>query len=369
MSDLLGMHRAVMRSTRSTTEKMVLLAIIDHWSEASPEPWPSVPTLSRLCSLGRTAVLEALAGLERDDVIAVRRVAGRPNRYDLSRVVAVLAKAMEPVRVADRSELRTRPSAGRHQSVWRTGPVRLADPKEPKKEPTKEATVVRAREADITERAKLVLADAREAQRLRPHDWPETRRIAEAYGRATGNPRLLSELQRDSGLCAVLVLFAAGYSVADVEWVAANVPAQAWWRGGERVRGLGSLSVEVVARALAERDAPRRLALAPRANTATSEERRIHRNTLLENAEAGRYGADIARAARSGVGLRQLADELEQREAAGELQLRLPGVARARHDAPRQPVGAAADADPAVLRTIYVRSAREASCASGLGRG
>lgn len=32
MSDLLGMHRAVMRSTRSITEKMVLLAIIDHWS-------------------------------------------------------------------------------------------------------------------------------------------------------------------------------------------------------------------------------------------------------------------------------------------------------------------------------------------------
>jgi DNA-binding FadR family transcriptional regulator len=72
MSDLLGMHRAVMRSTRSTTEKIVLLAIIDHWSEASPEPWPSVPTLSKLCSLGRTAVLDALAVLERDGVVAVR---------------------------------------------------------------------------------------------------------------------------------------------------------------------------------------------------------------------------------------------------------------------------------------------------------
>jgi hypothetical protein len=50
MSDLLGMHRAVLRSSRSATEKMVSLAIIDHWSEASPEPWPSVPTLSKLCS-------------------------------------------------------------------------------------------------------------------------------------------------------------------------------------------------------------------------------------------------------------------------------------------------------------------------------
>lgn len=321
MSDLLGMHRAVMRSTRSTTEKVVLLAIIDHWSEASPEPWPSVPTLSKLCSLGRTAVLDASAALERDGVIAVRRVAGRANRYDLSRVAAVLAGATEPVREADRSGPRTSPAGGRHQSVWRTGPVRMADPKDPKKEPTKEATVVRAREADVAERAKLVLADPREAQRLRRQDWPETRKIAEVYGRATGNPRPLSEMQRDSGLRAILVLFAAGYSVPDVEWVAENVPTQAWWRGGERVRGLASLSVEVASRALAERDTPRRLALAPRANAATSEDRRIHRNTLLENAEAGRYGAEIRRIARTGVRLRELADDLERREAVGDLRL------------------------------------------------
>jgi hypothetical protein len=322
MSDLLGMHRAVMRSTRSITEKMVLLAIIDHWSEASPEPWPSVPTLSKLCSSGRTAVLGALAGLERDGVIAVRRVAGRPNRYDLSRVVATLAAPTAPVRLADRSGPRTSPAGGRHQSVWRTGPVRLADPKDPKKEPIKEATVVRAREADVTERAKLVLADTREAQRLRPQDWPETRRIAEAYGHATGNPRPLSELPRDSGLRAVLVLFAAGYSVADVEWVAANVPGQTWWRGGERVRGLGSLSVEVVARALAERNAPLRPVVPVRSISVGTEDRRIHRNSLLENAEAGRYGPEIRRAARSGMRLRELADELERREATGELQLR-----------------------------------------------
>jgi hypothetical protein len=321
MSDLLGMHRAVMRSSRSTTEKMVLLAIIDHWSEASPEPWPSVPTLSKLCSLGRTAVLDALAELERDGVIAVRRVVGRPNRYDLSRVLATLAAPTAPVREADRSGPRTRPSAGRHQSVWRTGPVRLADPKDPKKEPTKEATVVRARDADIAERAKVVLADAREAQRLRPQDWSETRQVAEAYGRATGNARPLSELSRDSGLRAVLVLFASGYSVADVEWVAANVPTQAWWRGGERVRGLGSLSVEVAARALAERDTPRRLVVAPRPSPASSEDRRIHRNTLLENAVAGRYGPEIRLAARRSARLRELVDDLEQRELAGDLQL------------------------------------------------
>ena len=195
MSDFLGMQRAVLRSTRPTTEKIVLLAIIDHWSEASPEPWPSVPTLATLSSLGRTAVLDALAALERDRVIAVRRAAGRPNRYDLSRVMGALAapaepvrqadqskslwgddgqgepapKVAEPVRDADRSGPRTSPSGGRDQSVWRTGPVRLADPKDPKKQPKKEATAVRARAADvpaaalalpIAERARLALESA-----------------------------------------------------------------------------------------------------------------------------------------------------------------------------------------------------------------
>ena len=38
MSDFLGTQRAVLRSTRPTTEKIVLLAIIGQWSEASPDP-------------------------------------------------------------------------------------------------------------------------------------------------------------------------------------------------------------------------------------------------------------------------------------------------------------------------------------------
>lgn len=90
-----------------------------------------------------------------------------------------------------------------------------------------------------------------------------------------------------------------------------------------------SLSVEVVSRALAERDAAPRVRSPARSHGASGEDRRIHRNTLLENAEAGRYGAELRSAARSGVRLRELADELEQREAAGELRLSLPGVARA----------------------------------------
>jgi biotin operon repressor len=96
MIDLLGMQRAVWRSARTTTEKIVLLAIADFYSDRSPEPWPSVPTLAERCSLGRTAVLEAIAALERDGVLVVRRVPGRPNRYDLSHVTPLLARMATP---------------------------------------------------------------------------------------------------------------------------------------------------------------------------------------------------------------------------------------------------------------------------------
>jgi hypothetical protein len=141
MSDFLAMQRAVLRSTRPTTEKMVLLAILDHWREASPEPWPSVPTLATLSSLGRTAVLDAVAALERDRVIAVRRVADRPNRYDLSRVSVVLAAVpAEPVRQADRSTaLRRRPADSsehfarerRGRAIRRCNPARGAHRRAP----------------------------------------------------------------------------------------------------------------------------------------------------------------------------------------------------------------------------------------------
>ncbi len=377
MIDLLGMQRAVWRSGRPMTEKIVLLAIADFYSDRSPEPWPSVPTLAERCSLGRTAVLEAIAALERDGVLGVRRVPGRPNRYNLSHVTAVLGRMAtpkvatshdsgpehavarlvmetlqwddeanqvatrtsapdgqgqavrrtDPLRVANGSATPTRPPGARDQSAWRTGPVRLADPKDPKKDPKKEAIVARAEpgkliplELPIAERAKLVLEEPREAQRLRPQHWHETRRIAEAFGSAVGCARPLSEMARDSGLRAIVVLLAAGYSVPDLEWIAANVPKQAWWRRGDRVRGLGSLSVEVVSRALGERGAsPRSFSQA--CSAGSGEERRIHRNALLQNAEAGRYGAEIRRASLSGLNLKELADQLEQREADGDLHL------------------------------------------------
>lgn len=44
------MQRAVWRSKRPTTQKIVLLAILDHYSDSSPEPLPSVARLAEHCA-------------------------------------------------------------------------------------------------------------------------------------------------------------------------------------------------------------------------------------------------------------------------------------------------------------------------------
>lgn len=331
MSDILAMQRAVWTSARSANEKLVLLAVIDYYSASSQEPWPSVATLCKRASLGRTTVIEALSALERDGIIAVRRDHGRSNHYDLSRVCTALTPVREtdqsatrtstapaaletppppPVRVTNQSAPRTSPPSEPPPSATRTGPVRLANPKEPKKEPTKEASAVRAR-------AKLVLERADEAERQRPQDWPEVRTIVDAFSRGVGQERKLGELARDSGLRAVVALLAAGYEPSDVAWVAEHVPRQRWWHEGPRSRGLATFSAEVVARALAERECG-----GGRESDARGEERRLRRNALLSNAEAGRYGAEIRKRALAGTGLKLLADELERLDVDGSLNAR-----------------------------------------------
>ncbi|HWA28569.1 MAG TPA: helix-turn-helix domain-containing protein [Lacunisphaera sp.] len=361
MTDILALQRAVWTSPRTAFEKLTLLAIIDFYSHSSQEPWPSVATLARRTGLGRTSVLGALATLEQDGVLVVRREFGRPNHYDLSHVPAALApvgpadqsaartggelnacshgkaasaepntgvsETVKAVRMADPSAARTGPRDGRQQCATRTAPVRPADAKEPKKEPKKEATRARvspslgeALELPVSERAKLVLTSAREAERLQPQDWSEVRMIAQAFGAAVGRERKLSSLAQDSGLRMVVALLAAAHSPEDLVWVASNVPKQRWWRESNRNHGLASLSPEVVARALEERDRSSSRGLPKHEGSRElSEERRLARNALLENAKAGQFGPEYQRRASDGAGLRQLANELEHLQRTGRL--------------------------------------------------
>jgi hypothetical protein len=140
--DLLGAQRATWESALSTVEKIVLLALLDHWSKRESQPWPSVRRLCRWTSLGRTAVIVATKSLRARGVVllAIPTQYGQTNRYDLSQVCS----GVLPVRVANQSARRTSPPDGPNQSASRTTPVRQAAPKEPREGTQKEPRIARA---------------------------------------------------------------------------------------------------------------------------------------------------------------------------------------------------------------------------------
>lgn len=107
----------------------------------------------------------------------------------------------------------------------------------------------------IGERAKVVERDEFLAAFVQPHEWPEVRQIAEAL---QGGKVKLGQYSRDAGVKAVVGLFAAGYSLAELQAVVDRVTREKWWREGGKARGLSSLSPEVVRRALASTAPPKR---------------------------------------------------------------------------------------------------------------
>lgn len=99
----------------------------------------------------------------------------------------------------------------------------------------------------IRERAELLERDPLLADLVQAQLWPEVQAIASALGA----PKL-GAYGRDSGVRAVVELYAAGFEQTELETAANALPSHDWWRR-ER-RGLSSLSPEVVRRALATHD-------------------------------------------------------------------------------------------------------------------
>jgi hypothetical protein len=88
---------------------------------------------------------------------------------------------------------------------------------------------------------------------LQPGAWPEVLAVREALAAAQRRPeRPFGAYPRDSGLAAIVALYAAGYVQRDLVRAATHLPSTAWWVEGGRQRGLSSLSAEVVRRALDE---------------------------------------------------------------------------------------------------------------------
>jgi hypothetical protein len=95
--NLIHAQRAVFRSELRSTEKLVALALLDHWSR-STETFPSVQRLSDWTSLDRTSVMRALGGLEQRKAVTVTKRKGAANRYALGQLLLL------PVAESDRSE-------------------------------------------------------------------------------------------------------------------------------------------------------------------------------------------------------------------------------------------------------------------------
>lgn len=99
--DLMAAKRAVFRSALRPLEKLVALALLDHWSRASHEPFPGVNRLAEWTSLDRTTVMRVLGQLEARGAIRIVKRRGRSNTYALGQLELL------PVAQRDQSQAAT----------------------------------------------------------------------------------------------------------------------------------------------------------------------------------------------------------------------------------------------------------------------
>jgi len=77
----LACHQAILDSSLTSTQKLVLFGLHSHWSLARPAVFPSVPRLARLTSLSERTVRRSVADLEAIGVLAITRRQGQSNTH------------------------------------------------------------------------------------------------------------------------------------------------------------------------------------------------------------------------------------------------------------------------------------------------
>jgi hypothetical protein len=75
------------------------------------------------------------------------------------------------------------------------------------------------------------------------------KRLVKAFEEVTGKPSRRGTYDRDGGIRALVALYAVGYMPSDLERAIRAVVASDWWTKDGAVRGLQSLSLEVIERA------------------------------------------------------------------------------------------------------------------------
>ncbi len=112
-----------------------------------------------------------------------------------------------------------------------------------------------ALEMPLQGRCQLILRDTHRAQWLEPEKWPEIRFAVVAFREAVKKPKLaVGTFATDLAVRRLVELYAAGLTADEVCGAIPLVVASPWWSSGDSPRDLGSISLTVVRRALAERE-------------------------------------------------------------------------------------------------------------------
>ena len=113
--NLLESTRAIFASGLSANDKLVALALLNHWSRAR-DTFPGVDRLVVWTSLSRRSVLRSIRNLETTGAVKVERKVGLANRYDLTPLEALTSATGAPVPEGHQCQTDTPPVPEGHGS-------------------------------------------------------------------------------------------------------------------------------------------------------------------------------------------------------------------------------------------------------------
>lgn len=67
--DYLEAHHVIFDSSLQAPQKLILLAILDHWKRSSPKPWVGIRTLSKETSLVKECIHTHISSMVRDGIL------------------------------------------------------------------------------------------------------------------------------------------------------------------------------------------------------------------------------------------------------------------------------------------------------------
>lgn len=158
--NLLDAQRAVFASSLGPNEKLVALALLNHWSP-SRDTFPGVNRLVAWTSLSRCSVMRAVKALETAGAVVVVRASGLANRYQLG---ALTSLPPRPVSHSDQSPTDTPPvspsdGTGLPERLHPSPPETRSDPvSDPPSDPHKGAREVYLTDGTRTRRVDRLAA-------------------------------------------------------------------------------------------------------------------------------------------------------------------------------------------------------------------